>query len=271
MISPLAYIHPEAKIGENVEIAPFVFIDKNVVIGDNNKIMANANILYGSRIGNGNTIFPGAVIGAIPQDLKFRGEESTAEIGDNNLIRENVTINRGTAAKGRTIVGNNNLLMEGVHVAHDALVGNGCIIGNSTKMAGEIVIDDNAIVSANVLMHQFCHVGSHVMIQGGCRFSKDIPPYIIAGREPIAFSGINIIGLRFYHGDDIVVVQIFRVEKIDVTAFAEALASDIAGTFAVCLADTFFVLLFLFFQLQLTFFLFLAACSMPAVHSGDVF
>lgn len=195
-ISPLAYIHPEAKIGENVEIAPFVFIDKNVVIGDNNKIMANVNILYGSRIGNGNTIFPGAVIGAVPQDLKFRGEESTAEIGDNNLIRENVTVNRGTAAKGRTIVGSNNLLMEGVHVAHDALIGNGCIIGNSTKMAGEIVIDDNAIISANVLMHQFCHVGSHVMIQGGCRFSKDIPPYIIAGREPIAFSGINIIGLR---------------------------------------------------------------------------
>ena len=195
MISPLAYIHPEAKIGENVEIAPFVFIDKNVVIGDNNKIMANANILYGSRIGNGNTIFPGAVIGAIPQDLKFRGEESTAEIGDNNLIRENVTINRGTAAKGRTIVGNNNLLMEGVHVAHDALVGNGCIIGNSTKMAGEIVIDDNAIVSANVLMHQFCHVGSHVMIQGGCRFSKDIPPYIIVSGNPTHYYDINSIVL----------------------------------------------------------------------------
>ena len=159
MISPLAYIHPEAKIGENVEIAPFVFIDKNVVIGDNNKIMANANILYGARIGNGNTIFPGAVIGAIPQDLKFRGEESTAEIGDNNIIRENVTVNRGTAAKGRTIVGNNNLLMESVHVAHDALIGNSCIIGNSTKMAGEIVIDDYSIISANVLMHQFCHVG----------------------------------------------------------------------------------------------------------------
>ena len=172
MISPLAYIHPEAKIGENVEIAPFVFIDKNVVIGDNNKIMANANILYGSRIGNGNTIFPGAVIGAIPQDLKFQGEESTAEVGNNNTIRENVTINRGTAAKGRTI------------------------IGNSTKMAGEIVIDDFSIISANVLMHQFCRVGGYGMIQGGCRFSKDIPPYIIAGREPIAYSGINIIGLR---------------------------------------------------------------------------
>ena len=178
MISPLAYIHPEAKIGENVEIAPFVFIDKNVVIGDNNKIMANVNILYGARIGNGNTIFPGAVIGAIPQDLKFRGEESTAEIGDNNIIRENVTVNRGTAAKGRTIVGNNNLLMESVHVAHDALIGNSCIIGNSTKMAGEIVI------------------GGYGMIQGGCRFSKDIPPYIIAGREPICYAGINVVGLR---------------------------------------------------------------------------
>ena len=196
MVSPLAYIHPEAKIGENVEIAPFVFIDKNVVIGDNNKIMANVNILYGSRIGNGNTIFPGAVIGAVPQDLKFRGEESTAEIGDNNLIRENVTVNRGTAAKGRTIVGSNNLLMEGVHVAHDALIGNGCIIGNSTKFAGEVVIDDNAIVSANVLVHQFCHIAGYVMIQGGCRFSQDIPPYIIAGKEPTRYCSINLIGLR---------------------------------------------------------------------------
>jgi len=196
MISPLAYIDPEAQIGNNVEIGPFVYIEKNVVIGDNNKIMANASILYGSRIGNNNTIFPGAVIGAIPQDLKFQGEESTAEIGDNNIIRENVTVNRGTAAKGKTVVGNKNLLMEGVHVAHDALVGNGCIIGNSTKMAGEIIIDDNAIVSANVLMHQFCHVRSNVKIQGGSRLRKDIPPYIIAGREPIAYSGINIIGLR---------------------------------------------------------------------------
>lgn len=196
MISPLAYIDPEAKIGKNVEIAPFVFIDKNVVIGDNNKIMSHANILSGSRIGNGNTIFPGAVIGAVPQDLKFRGEETTAEIGDNNLIRENVTINRGTAAKGKTVVGNNNLLMEGVHVAHDVIVGNNCIIGNSTKMAGEIIIDDNAIISASVLMHQFCRIGGYVMVQGGSRSSKDIPPYIIAGREPIAYCGINIVGLR---------------------------------------------------------------------------
>lgn len=196
MISPLAYIHPEAIIGENVEIAPFVYIDKNVVIGDNNKIMSNVSILYGARIGNGNTIFPGAVIGAVPQDLKFKGEETTAEIGDNNTIRENVTVNRGTAAKEKTVVGSNNLLMEGVHVAHDAIVGSNCIIGNSTKMAGEIIIDDNAIVSAAVLMHQFCRVGSYVMLQGGSRFSKDIPPYIIAGRDPIAYCGINIVGLR---------------------------------------------------------------------------
>ena len=196
MISPLAYIHPEAKIGENVEIGPFVYIDKNVVIGDNNVIMPNVNILYGSRIGNGNRIFPGAVIGAVPQDLKFRGEETTAEVGDTNTIRENVTINRGTAAKGKTVVGSNNLWMEGVHVAHDTFVGNGCIIGNATKLAGEVEIDDNAIISSTVLMHQFCRIGGYTMVQAGSRSSKDIPPYIIAGREPIAYCGLNLVGLR---------------------------------------------------------------------------
>ncbi len=196
MINPLAYIHPDAKIGENVEIGPFVYIDKNVVIGDNNIIMANVNILYGSRLGNGNTIFPGAVIGAIPQDLKFRGEETTVEIGDNNKIRENVTINRGTSAKEKTVVGSNNLLMESVHVAHDCIIGSNCIIGNSTKFGGEVIVDDNAIISASVLCHQFCHVGGYVMVQGGARFSKDIPPFIIAGRDPIEYSGINLVGLR---------------------------------------------------------------------------
>ncbi|MBP3714192.1 MAG: acyl-ACP--UDP-N-acetylglucosamine O-acyltransferase [Phocaeicola sp.] len=196
MISPLAYIDPEAKIGQNVEIGPFCFIDKNVVIGDNNIIMPNVTILYGARIGNGNKIFPGAVISAIPQDLKFVGEETTAEVGDNNLIRENVTINRGTAAKGKTVVGSHNLLMEGSHIAHDVIVGNHCIIGNSTKMGGEVEVEDYAIISANVLIHQFCRVGGYTMFQGGSRTSKDIPPYIIAGREPIEYSGINIIGLR---------------------------------------------------------------------------
>ena len=195
-ISPLAYIDPRATIGENCEIGPFCFIDKNVIIGDNNIIMNNVTILYGARIGNGNTFFPGAVISAIPQDLKFQGEETTAEIGNNNKIRENVTINRGTKTKGKTIVGSNNLLMENVHVGHDVNMGNGCIVGNSTKIAGEVVIDDCAIISAVVLMHQFCHVGSYVMIGGGTRFSQDIPPYVMCAREPAAYCGLNIVGLR---------------------------------------------------------------------------
>ena len=194
MISPLAYIHPEAIIGEGCEIGPFCYIDKNVVIGNNNRLMNSVTVLSGARIGNNNTLFPGAVIGAIPQDLKFKGEETTAEIGDNNTIRENVTINRGTAAKGKTIVGSNNLLMEGMHVAHDAIVGNGCIIGNTTKIAGEVVIDDFAIISACVLIHQFCHIGSYVMVGGGTRTSQDIPPFCMAAREPVAYCGLNLVG-----------------------------------------------------------------------------
>ena len=196
MISPLAYIHPEAVIGEGCEIGPFCYIDKNVVIGKNNHLMNSVTLLSGARIGDGNRIFPGAVIGAIPQDLKFKGEETTAEVGDNNTIRENVTINRGTAAKGKTVVGSNNLLMEGMHVAHDAVVGSGCIIGNTTKIAGEVVIDDFAIISACVLIHQFCHVGSYVMVGGGTRTSQDIPPYCMAAREPVAYCGLNLVGLR---------------------------------------------------------------------------
>ena len=196
MISPLAYIHPEAKIGQNCEIGPFCFIDANVVIGDNNVLMNSVTVLSGSRIGNGNRIFPGAVIGAIPQDLKFRGEETTAEVGDNNIIRENVTINRGTAAKGRTVVGNNNLLMEGMHVAHDVFLGNGCIIGNGTKFAGEVIIDDFAIVSAHVLVHQFCRIGSYVMVSGGTKCSQDVPPFSMIARDPAAYCGLNLVGLK---------------------------------------------------------------------------
>ena len=192
----MAFVHPEAKIGENCEIGPFCYIDKNVVIGDNNRLMNSVTVLYGARIGNGNVFFPGAVIGAIPQDLKFRGEDTTAEIGDNNTIRENVTINRGTAAQGKTHVGSNNLLMEGVHVAHDVNMGSGCIVGNSTKIAGEVIVDDLAIISANVLIHQFCRVGSYVMIGGGTRTGQDIPPYTMAAREPVAYCGLNLVGLR---------------------------------------------------------------------------
>ena len=192
----MAFIHPEAVIGENCEIGPFCYIDKNVVIGNDNRLMNSVTLLSGTRLGNHNVVFPGAVIGAIPQDLKFRGEETTAEIGDNNTIRENVTINRGTAAKNRTVVGNNNLLMEGMHIAHDVIVGNQCIIGNSTKIAGEVIVDDCAIISANVLIHQFCHIGSYVMVGGGTRTGQDIPPFVMAAREPVAYCGLNLVGLR---------------------------------------------------------------------------
>ena len=195
-ISPMAFIHPEAVIGENCEIGPFCYIDKNVVIGNDNRLMNSVTLLSGTRLGNHNVVFPGAVIGAIPQDLKFRGEETTAEIGDNNTIRENVTINRGTAAKNRTVVGNNNLLMEGMHIAHDVIVGNQCIIGNSTKIAGEVIVDDCAIISANVLIHQLCHIGSYVMVGGGTRTGQDIPPFVMAAREPVAYCGLNLVGLR---------------------------------------------------------------------------
>lgn len=195
-ISPLAYVHPEAKLGDNNIIGPFCYIDKDTVLGDNNVLQNSVTINVGARIGNGNEIFPGASISTKPQDLKFRGEVTTCEVGDNNSIRENVTISRGTASKGKTVVGSNNLLMENMHVAHDCELGSGLIIGNSTKFAGEVVVDDKAIVSAAVLCHQFCRIGGYVMIQGGCRFSLDIPPYVIAGKEPTRYAGLNLVGLR---------------------------------------------------------------------------
>lgn len=195
-ISPLAYIHPNAKLGDNNIIGPFCYIDSDVVIGDNNVFQNSVTLNNGCRLGSNNEVFPGASLSTKPQDLKFQGEITTCVIGDNNSIRENVTISRGTASKGSTNVGNNNLLMENMHIAHDCVVGNGCIIGNSTKLAGEVIIDDNAIISATVLVHQFCKVGGFVMIQGGSRTSQDIPPYVMAGKEPIRFAGVNLIGLR---------------------------------------------------------------------------
>lgn len=196
MINPLAFVHPDARIGENCEIGPFCYIDEGVEIGPDNVLMNSVTLLHGTRMGSRNTIFPGAVISAVPQDLKFRGEETLAVIGSDNTIRENVTINRGTAAKGRTVVGDKNLLMEGMHVAHDVCIGSDCIIGNSTKLAGEVIVDDHAIISAAVLIHQFCRIGSYVMVGGGTRTSQDVPPYTIAAREPVAYCGLNLVGLR---------------------------------------------------------------------------
>lgn len=196
MKQPLAYIHPDAKIAPTVVVEPFVTIDKNVVIGEGTRIGSNVTILEGVRIGKNCNIFPGAVIGAVPQDLKFKGEDTLAIIGDNTTIRECVTINRGTAAKGKTVIGDNCLLMAYCHVAHDCIVGNNVIMSNATQLGGEVVIDDYAIISAAVLVHQFSHIGSHVMIQGGSRINKDVPPFVKAGRDPISYAGINSIGLR---------------------------------------------------------------------------
>lgn len=214
MISPLAFIHPEAQIGENCEIGPFCYIDKNVIIGDNNVLMNSVTVLYGARIGNGNKFFPGAVISAVPQDLKFRGEETTVEIGDNNTFRENVTVNRGTAAKNKTVVGNSNLFMEGVHIAHDDIVGSECIIGNGTKLAGEVVIDDRAILSANVLVHQFCRIGSYCMVGGGTRSAQDVLPFSMIARDPAAYCGLNTVGLRRRGFDREIVDNIHRTYQI---------------------------------------------------------
>lgn len=195
-ISNLAHVHPDAKLGANVTIEPFAFVDKNVEIGDGTLIMSGANVRSYSKIGKNCTVFPGAVIGAVPQDLKFRGEETYATIGDNTTVRECVTVNRGTISRGETVVGSNCLLMAYSHIAHDCIIKDYVIVGNATQLAGEVEVDHHAILSGGTLVHQFTRIGAHVMIQGGTRLGKDIPPYIVAGRDPVCFSGVNLIGLR---------------------------------------------------------------------------
>ncbi len=195
-ISPMAFVHPEAQLGSNVVVEPFAYVDKNVVIGDGTIIMPNATILPGARIGANCTIFPGATISAIPQDLKFAGEETVAIIGDNTTVRECVTVNRGTASRGSTVVGNHCLLMAYSHVAHDCVLKDYVILGNSTQLAGEVEIDDFAIISGGTLAHQFTRIGAHTMIQGGSRIPKDVPPYTMVGREPLTYVGLNFVGLR---------------------------------------------------------------------------
>ncbi len=196
MNQPLASIHPDAKVAEDAVIEPFVTIAADVEIGSGTWIGPNVTIMDGARIGKNCQIFPGAVISAIPQDLKFEGEKTTAEIGDNTTIRECVTINRGTKSKDKTAIGNNCLLMAYVHVAHDCFIGNNVILGNVSTLAGEIIVDDYAILSGLVAVHQFVHIGSHVMISGGALVRKDVPPFIKAAREPLSYVGINSVGLR---------------------------------------------------------------------------
>ncbi len=196
MNQPLAYIHPQAKIATNVVVEPFTTIHNNVIIGSGTWIGSNVTIMEGARIGKNCRIFPGAVISAIPQDLKFDGEDSLAIIGDNTTIRECVTINRGTKALGHTKIGDNCLIMATTHVAHDCIIGNNCILANGSIIAGHVIIGDYAILSGLVAVHQFIHIGEHSMVSGGSLVRKDVPPFSKAGKEPISFIGINSIGLR---------------------------------------------------------------------------
>lgn len=191
MISPLAYVDKGAQIGANVTIHPFAYIDKNVVIGDNCTIMPYASILDGTRMGTGNVVYQSAIVGATPQDFKFRGADTVLEIGNDNTIREKVIINRATFASGKTTIGDRNFLLEGVHVAHDNHIGSGCILGNGAKTAGDCVLDDKSILGSGVILKHGCRIGSWSLLRDGTRANRDVPPYIIAAHNPIAYYGIN--------------------------------------------------------------------------------
>ncbi len=214
MNQPLAYIHPGAKIARNVVVEPFTTIHNNVEIGSGTWIGSNVTIMEGARIGENCRIFPGAVISAIPQDLKFEGEDSLAVIGNNVTIRECVTINRGTKAHGKTEIGDNTLIMATVHIAHDCIIGKNVILVNGVLLAGHVTVGDYAIIGGLAGIHQFIHIGSHAMVSGGSLVRKDVPPFVKAAKEPLSFVGINSIGLRRrnFSSDKIREIQnIFRI------------------------------------------------------------
>lgn len=195
-MSNLYSVHPDAKIGNNVSIGNFTTIYDDVEIGDNCEIYNNVTIFPGARIGNGVRIFPGAVVSGIPQDLKFKGEKTYAYVGDGTTLRECATVNRGTASKGETRIGMNCLIMAYCHVAHDCRLGNRVIMSNACQIAGEVIIDDCAVIGGGSLIHQFCHIGRNIMLQGGALVNKDIPPFVKAAREPISYVGLNSVGLH---------------------------------------------------------------------------
>jgi UDP-N-acetylglucosamine acyltransferase len=196
MIHPHTYIHPNAQLATNVKIDPFSVIHQNVEIGSGTWIGSNVTIMEGARIGSNCRIFPGAVIAGIPQDLKYQGENTTVEIGNNTTIREFVTINRGSKDKWTTKVGDNCLIMAYSHIAHDCIIGNHCIMSNNTQMAGHVVLGEHAILAGMCAIHQFVQIGQHAFVAGGSLVSKDVPPYIKAGRTPLSYAGVNSVGLK---------------------------------------------------------------------------
>ncbi len=196
MISPLAYIHPDAKLAEGITVEPFTTIYGDVTIGAGTWVGPNVTIMDGARIGSNCQIFPGAVVSGIPQDLKFDGEKTTAVVGDHTVLRECVTVNRGTVDRGETRVGAHCLLQAYVHVAHDCLIGDNCVISGTTQIAGHVTVGDWAILGGGALVQQFVRIGPHAFIGGGTLVRKDVPPYVKAGREPLAYAGVNSVGLR---------------------------------------------------------------------------
>ncbi len=214
MSQQLAFIHPQADIDRNVVIEPYSYIDKNVVIKKGTWIGPNVTIMEGAVIGENCKIFPGAVISGIPQDLKFNGEKTTTEIGDNTTIRECVTINRGTSDKMKTVVGKNCLIMAYCHIAHDCIVGNNCIFSNNSTLAGHITVGDFVVLAGMVAIQQFCNIGSHAYIAGGGLVRKDVPPFIKAGREPLSYIGINSVGLRRRNYSSEKIAEIQKIYRI---------------------------------------------------------
>lgn len=214
MISNMAYIAPTAKLGENVTVEPFAYIDDDVVIGEGCWIGPHASVMAGTRMGKNCKVHSGAVIGGVPQDLKFHGEYTTCEIGDNNTFRECCTINRGTESKGKTVLGNNNLIMAYAHVGHDCVIGSNCVIVNNVSLAGEVVVGNFVVFGGHSGAHQFSHIGDHAMIAANTYVNKDVPPYVKAAHSPITYVGANFLGLRRrgFSNEDIKQIQdIFRV------------------------------------------------------------
>lgn len=214
MISPLAYIDPSVRLGKNVTVHPFAYIDKNVEIGDGCEIMAHASILSGARLGRNNKVYQGAVVAAVPQDFNYTGEDSLCIVGDDNVIRENAVLIRATHSGDATVVGNGNFIMTGARLSHDVKVGNQCIIGNGSQVSGNCLIDDCAILTSNVLMQGGTRLGTYSVVQGGCRFTKDIPPYIVAAHDPIEFYSINTHVLQRSHFSETLVKHIAQAYRI---------------------------------------------------------
>jgi UDP-N-acetylglucosamine acyltransferase len=213
MYQPLSHIHPNASIAKNVVIEPFTSIENNVVIGQGTWIGSNVTIMTGARIGKNCSIFPGSVISAVPQDLKFDGEDTTAVIGDNTIIRECVTINRGTNDRNKTVIGKNCLIMAYCHIAHDCIVGDNSIFSNNSTLAGHVTVGSHVILAGMVAVHQFCAIGNHAFVAGGSLVRKDIPPFVKAAREPISYVGINSVGLRRRGFDSKVIMQIQAIYR----------------------------------------------------------